>query len=130
MPNQAGERVQPDRREALQLARLRRAGELTPVSLPTVADEARRELRRAREETRRDLKAAKPRRNAWLRCHALRDTGRATWGPALLHWLTEVGCPTPAQQIVFQAYVRAVNEHSEHLKRLEQEWQAQVRSGA
>ena len=32
-------------------------------------------------------------------------------------------CPTPAQQIVFQEYVRAVTDHSERLARLEQELQ-------
>jgi hypothetical protein len=32
-----------------------------------------------------------------------------------------VVCATPAQQIVFQEYVRAVNEHTERLQRLEQE---------
>jgi transposase len=37
-------------------------------------------------------------------------------------------CPTPAQQIVFQEYGRAVNEHTERLGRLEQELQEQVRS--
>ena len=40
----------------------------------------------------------------------------------------EVVCPTPAQQIVFQEYVRAVNEHTERLQRLEQELHEQVTS--
>jgi transposase len=37
-----------------------------------------------------------------------------------------VVCPTPAQQIVFQEYVRAVTEHTERLQRLEQELQERV----
>ena len=37
-------------------------------------------------------------------------------------------CPTPAQQIVFQEYVRAVHEHTERLQRLEQELHDQVKS--
>ena len=37
-------------------------------------------------------------------------------------------CPTPAQQIVFQEYVRAVTEHTERLGRLEQELQEQVKA--
>ena len=56
--------------------------------------------------------------------------GRANWSPAHLRWLSEVVCPTPAQQIVFQEYVRAVNEHTERLQRLEQELQEQVTPGA
>jgi transposase len=39
-----------------------------------------------------------------------------------------VVCPTPAQQIVFQAYVRAVNEHTERLQRLAQALQDHVKS--
>jgi transposase len=54
--------------------------------------------------------------------------GRANWNPAHLRWLSEVVCPTPAQPIVFQEYVRAVNEHTERLQRLEQELQEQVKS--
>jgi transposase len=46
--------------------------------------------------------------------------GRAHWGSAHLRWLSEVVGPTPAQQIVFQEYVRAVQEHTARLQRLEQ----------
>ena len=91
-----------DRRDAQPLARLMRSGDLTPVYIPTVEDEAIRDLGRAREDAIRDLKAAKFRLKAfWLR-HDIRYTGRATWSPAHLRWLSEVVCPTPAQQIVFQ----------------------------
>jgi transposase len=52
--------------------------------------------------------------------HALRSTGRASWGPAHRRWLSEVVCPTPAQHIVFPAYVRAVHAPTERLPRLAQ----------
>jgi transposase len=121
IPKKAGDRVKTDRRDAVQLARLRRSGDLTPVSVPTLEDEAIRDLSRAREEAIGDLKAAKFRLKAfWLR-HDLRYTGRATWGPAHLRWLADVVCPTPAQQMVFQEYVRAVTEQTARLQRLEQE---------
>ena len=83
---------------------------------------------RAREDTIRDLKAAKLRLKAFLLRHDIRYTGRATWSPAHLRWLSEVVCPTPAQQIVFQEYVRAVTEHTERLQRLEQELTEQVKT--
>jgi transposase len=128
IPKKAGDRVKTDRRDAVQLARLMRSGALTPVYVPTVEDEAIRDLTRAREDALRDLKAAKFRLKAFLLRHDIRYTGRATWGPVHLRWLSEVVCPTPAQQIVFQEYVRAVNEHTERLQRLEQELQEQVTS--
>jgi transposase len=128
IPKKAGDRVKTDRRDAVQLARLMRSGDLTPVYVPKREDEAIRDLTRARADALRDLKAAKFRLKAfWLR-HDIRYTGRATWGPAHLRWLSEVVCPTPAQQIVFQEYVRAVNEHTERLQRLEQELQEQVKA--
>jgi transposase len=128
IPKKAGDRVKTDRRDAVQLARLMRSGDLTPVYVPTVDDEAIRDLTRAREDTIRDLKAAKLRLKAFLLRHDIRYTGRATWSPAHLRWLSEVVCATPAQQIVFQEYVRAVHEHTERLHRLEQELQEQVKS--
>jgi transposase len=128
IPKKAGDRVKTDRRDALQLARLMRSGDLTPVYVPKVEDEAMRDLCRAREDVLRDLKAAKLRLKAFLLRHDIRYTGQATWNPAHLRWLSEVVCPTPAQQIVFQEYVRAVNEQTERLQRLEQELQEQVKS--
>jgi transposase len=128
IPKKAGDRVKTDRRDAVQWARLMRSGDLTRVYVPTVEDEAIRDLTRAREDALRDLKAAKFRLKAFLLRQDIRYTGRATWGPAHLRWLAEVVCATPAQQIVFQEYVRAVNEHTERLQRLEQELQEQVAS--
>ncbi len=128
IPQKAGDRVKTDRRDAIQLARLMRSGDLIPVYVPTVEDEAMRDLCRAREDAIADLKAAKFRLKAfWLR-HDIRYMGQATWGPAHLRWLSEVVCPTPAQHMVFQEYVRAVTEHTERLQRLEQALQEHVKS--
>jgi transposase len=128
MPKKAGDRVKTHRRDAVKLARLRRSGDLTPVDVPKVEAEASRDLSRAREDVIRDLKAAQFRLKAFLRRQDLRYTGRATWGPAPLRWLSAVVCPTPAHQIVFHASVRAVNDHTERLQRLEQARQEPVKS--
>jgi transposase len=128
IPQKPGDRVKTNRRDAIKLARLMRSGDLTPVYVPKVEDEAIRDLCRAREDAIRDLKTAKFRLKAFLLRHDIRYVGRATWGPAHLRWLSEVVCPTPAQQIVFQEYVRAVTEQTERLQRLEQELQEHVRT--
>ena len=128
IPKKPGDRVKTNRRDASKLARLMRSGDLTPVYVPKVEDEAIRDLCRARAEAIRDRKAAKFRLKAFLLRHDIRYAGRATWGPAHLRWLSEVVCPTPAQQIVFQEYIRAVNEHTERLARLEQELTDQVQT--
>src|SRR5262245_48504949 len=117
MPKKSGDRVKTDRRDAMHLARLMRSGDLTPGSVPAVDDEAIRDLRRAREDTLRELKAAQLRRKAFLLRHDIRSTGRANWRPAHLRWLSGVGCPTPAQQSVLQEDVQTVTEQSERLDR-------------
>jgi transposase len=128
IPNKAGDRVTTDRRDAGQWARFRRSGARTPVYVPAVDDEAIRDLGRARADAIADLKAAQFRLNAlWLR-HDLRDTGRATWGPAHRRWRSDVVCPTPAPPIVFHEDVRAVTEHTERLPRLEQALHEHVKS--
>jgi len=128
IPKKPGDRVKTNRRDAIKLARLMRSGDLTPVYVPKVEDEAMRDLCRAREDTIRALKAAKFQLKAFLLRHDIRYTGRATWGPAPLRWLSEVVCPTPAQQIVFQEYVRTVTEHTERLERFEQDLTDQVQT--
>jgi transposase len=102
IPKKSGDRVKTDRRDARQLARLARSGELTAVYVPKVDDEAMRDLTRAREDALSDLKDTKLRLQALLLRHDSRYTGRANWSPAPLRWLSEVVCPPPAQQIVFQ----------------------------
>jgi len=80
-----------------------------------------RDLCRARAEAIRDLTTAKFRLNALLLRHAIRSTGQARWSPAHLRWLSAVVCPTPAQPMVFPAYVRAITDHTERLAHLDQE---------
>jgi transposase len=102
LPKKAGDRVTTDRRDAVHLARLLRAGDLTPVYVPSVEDEASRDRSRAREDALQDLKAAQFRLNAFRLRHDIRSTGRAHWSPAHLRWRSAVVCPTPAPPMVFQ----------------------------
>lgn len=121
IPKKSGDRVKTDRRDATQLARLLRANELTSVYVPTIEEEAIRDLSRAREDAVQDVKAAKFRLKAFLLRQQIRYGGKANWNDAHLRYLARVVCPTPAQQIVFQEYLRAVSEHQERLIRLEHE---------
>jgi transposase len=72
IPHQAGDRMTPDRRDAVQRARLMRSGELPPVEVSKVDAAASRDLTRAREETSGAPTAAKFRRNAFLLRHDIR----------------------------------------------------------
>jgi transposase len=128
IPRKAGDRVKTDRRDAVTLARLLRSGDLSSIYVPTVDDEAIRDLSRARDDAVRDLKRSKVRLKAFLLRQDIRYEGRANWTAAHLRWLAHVVCPTPAQQIVFQEYVHTVTEQSERLRRLAAELQAAAQS--
>jgi len=126
IPRTPGDRVKTDRRDAVMLARSMRSGDLTSIYVPQIEDEAMRDVSRGREDAMRDLKAAKYRLKAFLLRQDIRYEGRATWTAAHLRWLADVVCPTPAQQIVFQEFVRAVTEQQERVQRLETELRDQV----
>jgi transposase len=126
IPRKPGDRVKTDRRDAVTLARLRRSGDLNSIYVPTIDDEAIRDLSRAREDAVRDLKRHKVRLKAFLLRQDIRYEGRANWNAAHLRWLAGVVCPTAAQQIVFQEYVHAVSEQTERLGRLDTELQTAV----
>src|SRR2546427_4578526 len=126
IPRKPGDRVKTDRRDAVTLARLLRSGDLTSIYVPSVADEAIRDLSRGREDAVGDLKRSKVRLKAFLLRQDIRYEGRANWNAAHLRWLARVVCPTPAQQIVFQEYVHAVSEQTDRLGRLETELQTAV----
>jgi transposase len=128
IPRKPGDRVKTDRRDAVQIARLLRSGDLTPVYVPRVEDEAIRDLCRARQDAIGCLKNARMRLKAMLLRLGLNYTGRANWTDAHRRYLAKVVCPTPAQQIVFQEHVRAIDEQDQRVKRFEQELFERVRS--
>ena len=66
IPLKAGDRVKTDRRDAINLARLHRAGELTPVWVPDQAHEAVRDVVRARLAAVRSLRQARQQLSGFL----------------------------------------------------------------
>jgi len=92
IPRKPGERVKTDRRDAVKLVRSVRSvrsGDLSAVYVPTVDDEAFRDLARAWVSARDDLKRARQRLKSFLLSHGARYTGSANWGPAHRHWLSQ-----------------------------------------
>jgi transposase len=81
-----GDRVKTDRRDAERLARLAHIGELPAVRVPSPAEEAARDLVRAREDARADLMRARHRLSKLLLRHGLVFEG-AAWTQAHQRWL-------------------------------------------
>src|SRR2546428_3953020 len=78
IPKKPGDRVKTDRRDAVQLARLLRSGDLDSVYVPSVEDEALRDLCRARDAARVTGKDAKLRLTAFLLRLGRHYVGRVT----------------------------------------------------
>ena len=121
IPKKAGDRVKTDRRDSLSLARLHRAGELTAVWVPDGAQEALRDLTRAREDMKHLQRQAKQRLLAFLLRHGKRYSGNRNWTQAHNRWLEEVKFDQPAQQIVFQEYVDTVKAMTQRVAGLDKQ---------
>jgi transposase len=124
IPRKAGDRVKTDRRDAESLARLHRAGELTAVWVPDGAQEALRDLTRAREDMKRFQKQAKQHLLAFLLRHGKRYDGKSKWTQAHTRWLEEVKFEQATQQIVLQEYIDTVNVLSKRLAALDEHLQS------
>ena len=113
-PRKPGERIKNDRRDAIALARLHRAGELTYVWVPDALHEALRDLVRARHAACQDVRRDRIRIQAFLLRCDLRFEGKP-WSTRHRRWLCNRQFTHPAQQIAFQTYLNAL-EHDEARK--------------
>ena len=118
IPVKAGDRVKTDRRDAVMLAKLHRAGELTSVWVPDAAHEAMRDLVRARATAVRVTGKARQHLQGFLLRHGRVYPGKKGWTVAYRRWLTTVRFTHPAQQIVFQDYVDAVADAEKRVENL------------
>ena len=103
IPVKSGDRVKTDRRDALMLAKLHRAGELTAVWVPDAAHEAMRDLVRARATAMRVAGKARQHLQGFLLRHSRIYPGKKGWTGTYRRWLAMVRFTHPAQQIVLLA---------------------------
>jgi transposase len=108
IPRAPGDRVKTDRRDAEHLVRLLLAGRLHRVRVPGPAEEALRDLVRAREDVRVDLMRARHRLSKLLLRHGLRFEGRA-WTEPHARWLAQVNLGQVAAQMTLADYRGAVD---------------------
>lgn len=109
IPRKPGERIKTDRRDARKLAHLLLAGLLTEVTPPSEAEEARRELCRARSAAMKDLVRAKHRVSKFLLRHdRIYTLGRTLWTKMHLKWVEGQRFDSPLMQLTFDSLFRAV----------------------
>ena len=118
-PTKGGrKRIKNDHRDAVTLARLHRAGELTYVYVPREDDESIRDLTRAREDATNAQRTEHQHLSAMMLRLGFRYNGLTSWNLTHFRWLSDQKMPTPAQQVVFQEYINAVKETTARLDRL------------
>jgi transposase len=126
VPRQPGDRVKTDRRDADQLARLFRAGELTGIYVPDPQDEAVRDLIRARYQVQKQQHRARQQLKMFLLRQNLRYAGTTSWTPKHLRFLATVKLPFAEQQFVFQEMVNVISDAGQRLAHYEKQIEAVV----
>ena len=108
IPRKPGERIKTNQRDARKLVELHRAGLLTEVRPPTPAEEAVRDLCRARDDAREDLQRSRHRLGKLLLRRGLHDSGR-NWTRAHRHWVDSLEWAQPAERVVVDDYLLAID---------------------
>src|ERR1700681_3389490 len=127
IPKRPGDKVKTNRRDAVTLARLLRANELTAVWVPDERHEAMRDLTRARETAMLDLRSKRQQVSALLlRQGRSYPESKKTWTKAHLSWLASQKLDYPEQRLVFEEMMLAVRQALERLERMEQAIRAAV----
>ena len=126
MPRRPGDRIKTDGRDCVQLAECSRAGQLRAVWIPDPADEAIRDLARAREDAVNSRTKVRQQLKAFLLRHGVRYAGKTSWTKAFYRWLAALNFGAGASQTAFTEYWLAVQAADERVQRLTQALQASV----
>lgn len=118
IPRQPGGRVKTDWRDALSLARLARAAELTFVLVPDERDEVIRDLSRSRIDAARAWSKARQPLKALLLRHDRRYRGKTSWTAAHERYLATITVAHRAQDIAFVEYRQASSPTRNRVERL------------
>ena len=120
IPTKPGDRVKTNRRDAIDMARLLRAGELTAVWVPCERHEAMRELTRARETAQKDLRHKRQHISSFFLRIGLHYPGKKTWGKAHLNWLGCRKLDHREHRLAFEEMMLAMRQADDRCVRLEQ----------
>ena len=118
IPRKPGDRIKTDRRDATNLAKLHRAGELTPVWVPDPAHEAIRDLLRARLAAVRGLRQARQQLSGFLLRHG-HHYNRPAWTLIHRRWLAGLKFEQAVHHIVLEDCIAAVEAATARRDRLE-----------
>jgi transposase len=99
----SGDRIKTDARDARHLARLLHLGEVAAVAIPSIEQEAARDLVRAREDCRGDLMSMRHRLSKLLLRHGIVYYGGRAWSGKHELWLRTHRFDAPGLQLAYDA---------------------------
>ena len=115
-----GERVKTNRRDAVNLVKQLRGGDLTAVWVPDPRHEAMRDLTRAREVAVEDLRRKRQQVSAFLLRQGLHYPGERAWTKTHRDWLASQKLEYAEHRTAFEEMLLAMRQAQERIERLEQ----------
>jgi transposase len=115
-PRKPGNRVKTNRRDARNLGRLYRAGELTVIAVPNEQQEAVRDLTRAREDVREELTRRQHRLNRFVHRYGYHYAEGERWTKKHWAWIRKIRFEDANLQVILDESIRAVEQSVEQLK--------------
>ena len=119
IPKASGDKVKTDRRDAVKLARLLRAGDVRGINIPDDRDEAVRDLCRARTDAVEDLRRLRQQLKGFLLRNGYRYSGKSSWTAAHMRYLRELVVNHPAQKFVLEETIESIERAVHRLAQLE-----------
>jgi transposase len=119
IPKAPGDKVKTDRRDCRRLARLYRAGELVAIRIPSVQEEAVRDLCRARADLVQDRTRARHRLSKFLLRHGRPWRGGSAWTLTHERWLLGQRFDEPALRATYGHYRAVLDARDAQLAAIE-----------
>ena len=120
-PIKPGDRVKTDRRDALKLLAMFKAGLLTEVHAPDPKQEAARDLTRCRQTAQENLKRIRHQILKFLTRHGYVYTDGNHWTQKHLHWVCGLEFELPSLRDVFDSYFTEMQHCLQRLTSLDKD---------
>ena len=120
IPKKSGDKVKTDRRDAIQLAKLHRSGELEAIHVPNTEDESIRDLCRARTATIRDLRSNRFRLKAFLLRNGYKYQMKTAWTPSHMAYIRGLTLKDEAQKMIVEEYLITLDLLESKIERYDQ----------
>lgn len=126
IPKKSSDRIKNDKRDAMNLAILLKGGQLTEINIPTIKNEAVRELIRFRNNLKKDHKVKKQQLKSLLLRFNLVYEGKTSWTKTHYRWISSQVFPSPEIGRIRDRYICEIEHFERELSSLEKEMEIEA----